>query len=285
MSVLPERPALEHLRKQAKARRRERGIALSQAQHELAREYGFASWPKLVHAIQASQLHGTERALVLADPPALAAVLEAGPASATVEITGLPPLLVLLRRSIGPPADVRDCSRLLLDAGADPDSHTLEWGGEGLMSALFAAVERGDLALIRLLFDAGATSDEDAFYHACEQSDTALLDALHRPGFEDLVNHKLDFWTPEAGAISPPSTRQPCTAAQRPCSYSSTGALTYTTAPSTRTGLPRWTAPSGAYRTTTLRMATTPAPCRRCLPSAPRRGTNRLPATWPSTRY
>jgi ankyrin repeat protein len=81
----------------------------------------------------------------------------------------------------------------LLDAGADPDSHTLEWGGEGLMSALFAAVERRDLALVRLLLNAGATSDEDAFYHACEQSDTALLDALHRPGFENLVNHKLDF--------------------------------------------------------------------------------------------
>jgi hypothetical protein len=26
-------------------RKRERGIALSQAQHELAREYSFASWP------------------------------------------------------------------------------------------------------------------------------------------------------------------------------------------------------------------------------------------------
>ena len=103
MSVLPERPSLEHLRKQAKARRRERGIALSQAQHELARQYGFTSWPKLVHAIQASQLHGIERALVLADPPVLAAVLEADPASATAEITGLPPLLVLLRRSISSP--------------------------------------------------------------------------------------------------------------------------------------------------------------------------------------
>jgi ankyrin repeat protein len=60
-------------------------------------------------------------------------------------------------------------------------------------SALFAAVERRDLALVQLLLDAGATSDEDVFYHACEQSDTALLDALYRPGFEDLVNHKLDF--------------------------------------------------------------------------------------------
>jgi hypothetical protein len=193
MSVLPERPSLEHLRKQAKARRRERGIPLSHAQHELAREYGFDSWPKLVHTIQADNTHGIERALVLADPPALAAALEADPASATTEITGLPPLLVLLRRSIGSPADVRDCAKLLLDAGADPDSHTVEWGGDGSMSVLFAAVERRDLALVRLLLDAGASSDEDSFYHACEQSDTALLDALHRPGFENLVNHKLDF--------------------------------------------------------------------------------------------
>jgi ankyrin repeat protein len=193
MSVLPERPSLEHLRGQAKARRRERGIALSQAQHELAREYGFGSWSKLVHEIQASQLDGIERALVLADPPALAAVLEADQASATGEITGLPPLLVLLRHSIGSPADVRYCTGLLLDAGANPDSHTVERGEGGRMSALFAAVERGDLALVRLLLEAGATSDEDAFYHACEQSNAALLDALHRPGFENLVNHKLDF--------------------------------------------------------------------------------------------
>jgi hypothetical protein len=28
--------------------KRERGIALSQAQHELAREYGFAGWPPLL---------------------------------------------------------------------------------------------------------------------------------------------------------------------------------------------------------------------------------------------
>ena len=42
---LPPRPSLKYLRNQAKMRKRERGIALSQAQHELAREYGFASWP------------------------------------------------------------------------------------------------------------------------------------------------------------------------------------------------------------------------------------------------
>ena len=85
-----KRPSLEDLRKQATARRREHGITLSQAQHDLAREYGLGSWPKLVHAMQASQLQGIERALVLADSPALSAVLEADPANATAEITGLP---------------------------------------------------------------------------------------------------------------------------------------------------------------------------------------------------
>ena len=34
---------------------------------------------------------------------------------------------------------------------------------------------------------------EDAFYHACEQADVAQLEALYRPGFEEMINHKLDF--------------------------------------------------------------------------------------------
>ena len=83
MPELPPRPSLEHLRKQAKTRKRERGIALSQAQHELAGEHGFATWPKLVHHVQASGLEGIERALVLADPPALARLLHADPAAPT----------------------------------------------------------------------------------------------------------------------------------------------------------------------------------------------------------
>ena len=49
---LPPRPDFDHLRKQAKAplrtRRQLRADAtLADAQHALAREYGFASWPKL----------------------------------------------------------------------------------------------------------------------------------------------------------------------------------------------------------------------------------------------
>ncbi len=193
MRDLPERPSLEHLRKQAKARKRERAISLSQAQHELAREYGFNSWPRLVHHVQAGELQGIERALVLVDAGVLSMLLQADPTGATTEVDGLVPLLVLLRRSTGAPADVRSCARLLLDAGADPNSHTIEWEGEGQMTALFDAVERGDLGLVRLLLEHGAARDDDAFYHACEQSNTAFLDLLYEPGFENMVNHKLDF--------------------------------------------------------------------------------------------
>lgn len=89
MPDLPPHPSLEHLRKQAKARRRERGIALSQAQYELAREYGFGSWPRLVHHVQVVALTGMERALVLADPAALSSHIQVEPTAAATAVAGL----------------------------------------------------------------------------------------------------------------------------------------------------------------------------------------------------
>ena len=49
---LPQHPNLDHLKKQAKdllseALQRDPAAKLADAQHALAREYGFASWPKL----------------------------------------------------------------------------------------------------------------------------------------------------------------------------------------------------------------------------------------------
>ena len=57
---LPPRPSLEQLRKQAKEhldtlRVADPSVGLAAAQHALAREYGFESWPKLVHHIEAMQ--------------------------------------------------------------------------------------------------------------------------------------------------------------------------------------------------------------------------------------
>lgn len=57
---LPERPSLEQLRKQAKEqldtlRAADPSAKLATAQHALAREYGFDSWPSLVHHVEAMQ--------------------------------------------------------------------------------------------------------------------------------------------------------------------------------------------------------------------------------------
>lgn len=62
--TLPPRPSLDHLKKQAKDRlvalqAASPGAQLADAQHVLARDYGFASWPKLkahVGALAASAL-------------------------------------------------------------------------------------------------------------------------------------------------------------------------------------------------------------------------------------
>lgn len=57
MRTLPERPSLDQLRTQAKelvktTRATNPAYRLSQAQRDLAREYGFASWPKLVSFVE-----------------------------------------------------------------------------------------------------------------------------------------------------------------------------------------------------------------------------------------
>jgi hypothetical protein len=54
---LPRRPSLDHLKKQAKELLRERRLrqpdaALADAQHALAREYGFDSWPQLKRHVE-----------------------------------------------------------------------------------------------------------------------------------------------------------------------------------------------------------------------------------------
>ena len=58
---LPPRPDLEHLKKQAKAllrelRRRDANASLADALHALARDYGFASWPKLKAHVESAFL-------------------------------------------------------------------------------------------------------------------------------------------------------------------------------------------------------------------------------------
>jgi hypothetical protein len=66
---LPARPDLDHLRKQAKARlddlrRHDSEAKLADALHLIAREYGFASWPKLKVHVRALSEAGAARTAV-----------------------------------------------------------------------------------------------------------------------------------------------------------------------------------------------------------------------------
>ena len=56
---LPERPDLRHLKDQAKDRLKAgQATSLAKAQFQVAREYGFASWPKLKAHVESLQLAG-----------------------------------------------------------------------------------------------------------------------------------------------------------------------------------------------------------------------------------
>ena len=128
-------------------------------------------------------------------PERLAQALAADPSAGQTPVDGLVPLLYLLRRSAASGADIRECTRLLLEAGADPNAftHEVEEWGDWDFAAVRSAVDRDDAELVRLLVDHGAERDDDAIYHACEHGGTALLEALWKPGAEDYVGHKVDF--------------------------------------------------------------------------------------------
>jgi hypothetical protein len=120
---LPEKPNLEHLKKQAKELLRSmRQGKLADAQHALANEYGFPSWTKLKSHVEALTLAPAERlkvAVCASDAQRAGEVLERYPE---------------LRGHIDDPL---------------PDY------GHG-QHALFAAVQRSDRATVDVLLGAGA---------------------------------------------------------------------------------------------------------------------------------
>lgn len=120
---LPERPNLEHLRKQAKELQRTTpGRKLADAQHVLANEYGFSTWAKLKSHVES---------LTLSPVEAFKAAVCDSDASRVHELLNRYPEL---RATIDNP---------LKDYGFG-------------QNALFAAVQRSDRATIDVLLEAGA---------------------------------------------------------------------------------------------------------------------------------
>jgi ankyrin repeat protein len=197
---------LEQLRKQAKelvrsaregneeavARLGDLPVRLASAQLVVAREAGFASWPALVHRLEATVESfvvaatdgrcGRARRLLDARPqiardPWARLVLGQGwdgDATAPGGPRGWAPLLYVTHSCY---ASV-ELARELLARGADPNSTFTNEYGE--MSAIYgAAGVVHDPELTRLLLDAGANpNDGESLYHAAEAADTACLQVL-----------------------------------------------------------------------------------------------------------
>ena len=216
---LPGRPNLGQLRRQAKelrdaARRGEPGaldrvlrsyraappggMTLAAAQLVIARELGFASWPRLKAAVEArtatpAQLAAAfvaasverrphEAAAILAAHPGIAAgsmpaaavlgdaravreLLAADPpaALATDEARGWPPLLYACysrwhQADPARAAGLAEVVTLLIETGASP--YTNDGGRRAYHSALKGSVEVNNPAVTRVLLDAGASPDD-----------------------------------------------------------------------------------------------------------------------------
>ena len=157
---LPEKPNLEHLKKQAKellrglqerdsaATRRFRSLAgfseganlkLADAQHVIAREYGFSSWPKLKEHVEAiaKALEPAEMlsvAVCASDAGKTARVLESHPElkarlnEPMANYGSLPAILAAVQRTDRKTIDV------LVAAGADINARGVSWtGGIGVL--------------------------------------------------------------------------------------------------------------------------------------------------------
>jgi ankyrin repeat protein len=263
MSALPDRPSLDHLANQAKrllssfrsgdpdAMRRvaefhprpapAASFSLHDAQLVVAREYGFASWPRLKEHVAWLRADAAERAdlfvraacdednapravsmlrespglaganfhtaLVVGDAEAVSAALErsADLATSAGGPLGWEPLLYVahsrfLRRpdhALG----MRECARLLLAAGANPNAAYRESDHPDYppQTAIYgAAGVNHDPPLTRLLLEAGADpNDNESLYHAAEAPSHDCMKILMqfgiRPSGTNALKRKLDF--------------------------------------------------------------------------------------------
>ena len=225
---LPERPNLDHLKNEAKAlhktlRAQNPDVKLTDAQRQLAREYGFPTWAKLRAHVQtvrsgddgiteflnAIQQQDRDRALaVVARNPSLplrslhvaASLGDLGAVQRLCldrarvnELAGDPPATPLLFLCFSPfhgqspmyDARLGHCAIQLLDAGADPNAKDGRFGVPALYGVTGMHNRPG---IARLLLEAGANpTDGESVFHAAERFHEDALVLLREFGVQ--LNH------------------------------------------------------------------------------------------------
>ncbi len=195
-----------------------REVTLALAQLVIARELGFASWPKLKAAVQsragitqraaafvAASVEDRERRarILLEDDPRLARadiraaavlgdvrlvgqLLAADPSAANAvdRERGWPPLLYVCysrwhRIDPGRAAGMVEVARLLLDAGVSPDTNNGARPHHGYRSALHGSVTANNPGVTRLLLERSANpNDGESLYQAAAHRDHECLRLL-----------------------------------------------------------------------------------------------------------
>lgn len=252
MNTLPDRPSLEHLKAQAKAllaalgtkNGAERFAAvfpddaatrakLADAQHVIAREYGFESWPRLKAHVEQTRKTFSElcAALVacardgdvgraeqiLRDHPdvASAGLIEAGFAgnlehlrqrvnAANINSGEWTPLLCVcastLMRDRSRRQRFADCATFLIGMGADPNASVVlpQFPDSPLSTLYWAGGYNNSPEVAEVLLRAGANpNDNESLYHACDHRDHAFLRLLLKfkvdPTKTNALKRILDF--------------------------------------------------------------------------------------------
>ncbi len=157
---LPHQPSEEHLKKQAKRRARMDAIQLAEAQHRLAVEYGFASWPKLMAFVDAQKTRAADwyndpndnlpKAANAGDVAKVRAFLESG--NFTEHDLNLALGRVVCGMGDYTATDRWILADLLIDAGADVDG---DYGGQ-YGPIVFGPCEGISYEGIKYLIDRGA---------------------------------------------------------------------------------------------------------------------------------
>jgi ankyrin repeat protein len=188
--ALPDRPSKEHLRKQAKRLAKDRALKLADAQRELARGYGFATWADLMRRVE--EIRGEPAPRVLSplseaaragDVATVRRMLADGAAVDGPGDEGGTPLYHVCI-SDAPDADRMAVVEVLLAAGAS--TRRDDAGG----TALHAAAARGPLALVERLIRAGALEWQgwpavEAARHGSAADKAAIVELLDRPVIRD----------------------------------------------------------------------------------------------------
>ncbi|HEV3149310.1 MAG TPA: ankyrin repeat domain-containing protein [Acidobacteriaceae bacterium] len=155
---LPEKPNLEYLKKQAKELLRTNGQGkLADAQHALAKEYGFATWAKLkshVEGLGLTPAEALKAAVCDSDAPRVADLLRKHPELRARIDDPLPDygfgqqaLFAAVQRSDRATIDV------LLEAGAEIRKRTEWWAGG------FGVLDDCDPGMVEFLIERGAVLD------------------------------------------------------------------------------------------------------------------------------